>query len=257
MTAYRSRPMPGRARVSLEQLYQADQEMFKWMARVCINGIQPEIDVRPFETALKRVLKGRIQDITSLHNSFQMAGGASAMQSDFSRPTADEYHERLEAPVSKRQRDEPQDHSGASQREAKLMRRVEQMQNENNNLKKKTTGKGQQQYQPKLVRGWDEQGGKGKGGQNGRKGEGKWNKWVKTDSREQTKWKGDGMVMPPGLVGGMSTFENKRLCFNYNLGKCTACRPGQECSRGYHLCCVQGCGSFRHCYQTHDVRQRR
>ena len=63
MTAYRSRPLPGRARVSLEQLYQADQEMFKWMARVCINGIQPEIDVRPFETALKRVLKGRIQDI--------------------------------------------------------------------------------------------------------------------------------------------------------------------------------------------------
>ena len=36
-----------------------------------------------------------------------------------------------------------------------------------------------------------------------------------------------------------ATPKNNRICFSYNLKKCDA--TGQKCSKGLHVCAVQGC----------------
>lgn len=35
--------------------------------------------------------------------------------------------------------------------------------------------------------------------------------------------------------------HNRRLCFNYNMGKCTAAPDGGQCDRGHHCCMRKGC----------------
>ena len=47
-------------------------------------------------------------------------------------------------------------------------------------------------------------------------------------------------ALPRGLIGGMTHFGDRRLCFGFNLGQCKDVKPGEPCSRGWHLCCALG-----------------
>ena len=46
-------------------------------------------------------------------------------------------------------------------------------------------------------------------------------------------WKAKGYVT--------ATRDNERICFNYNLNKCTEVQPGQKCGKGLHVCAAAGC----------------
>jgi hypothetical protein len=64
----------------------------------------------------------------------------------------------------------------------------------------------------------------------------------KSQSSGKAAGKGKGPRMPPGLIGmDSTTSDGKRLCFGYNLGTCTSCDDGDECSKGWHLCCKPKC----------------
>jgi hypothetical protein len=56
----------------------------------------------------------------------------------------------------------------------------------------------------------------------------------------------DFVKMPAALIGmcakSSSATQSKRLCFGFNLGTCSAVGPGQECSKGMHLCMKPGAG---------------
>jgi hypothetical protein len=48
-------------------------------------------------------------------------------------------------------------------------------------------------------------------------------------------------VRLPAALVGMNPRSNKatserRICFGFNLGTCSSCSPGQECSKGLHVC---------------------
>ena len=78
-------------------------------------------------------------------------------------------------------------------------------------------------------------GGKG-GGKSGGKGGGKGGA------------KGTEFV-PAELRPGVGVLpDGRRICFNYNLGKCHAADPGQACNRGLHVCTNEGCG------RAHEAR---
>ena len=72
--------------------------------------------------------------------------------------------------------------------------------------------------------------------------------------RDQSKGggKGNGKLGGPSKrprtnrvqgLEGMPTkaADGTNICFGYNLNKCTACKPGQTCPKGKHIC--GGCGS--------------
>lgn len=78
---------------------------------------------------------------------------------------------------------------------------------------------------------WQPYGGGGKGGKQfkGKGGKGKG---------------GNQGILPKALLGRdnvSSDLHNRRLCFDYQLGKCTAVADGAECPKGWHLCCRRGC----------------
>jgi len=83
---------------------------------------------------------------------------------------------------------------------------------------------------------------KGKGGKSGAKGKSK---------------NGKG-VMPKFLLGRDNTnmdLHGRRLCFNYQVGKCSDAADGAECSRGWHLCCRKGCHA-PHPEKDHDGKAK-
>ena len=50
--------------------------------------------------------------------------------------------------------------------------------------------------------------------------------------------------MPQALQGRDNVSmdsHNRRLCFNYNLGKCKDAAHGAQCSKGFHLCMRRDC----------------
>ena len=51
--------------------------------------------------------------------------------------------------------------------------------------------------------------------------------------------------MPRELIGGVAKLKRNgvlsNICFDYNLGKCKAAKPGEACPRGVHVCCMPGC----------------
>ena len=68
------------------------------------------------------------------------------------------------------------------------------------------------------------------------------------------KGKGKGKVnMPAAVVGCSPQVDGKRACFGFNLGSCTAVAVGEECFRGLHKCCGQGCGGL-HSYAQCPAR---
>lgn len=44
--------------------------------------------------------------------------------------------------------------------------------------------------------------------------------------------------------------HGRRLCFDFNIGGCSACAAGAECPKGFHLCCKRGCHA-PHSFQDH------
>ena len=58
------------------------------------------------------------------------------------------------------------------------------------------------------------------------------------------KSKGGKGVLPKFLLGRDNTnmdMHGRRLCFNYQINKCSEAADGAECSKGWHLCCRKGC----------------
>ena len=67
-------------------------------------------------------------------------------------------------------------------------------------------------------------------------------------SKKEKGGKGDRartVAMPRALIGGVPKITkdgvSKSICFDFNLGKCNACAPGEACPRGLHVCCMPGC----------------
>ena len=69
------------------------------------------------------------------------------------------------------------------------------------------------------------------------KGKGKWK------DKDKVGTKGAKFIkMPKQLVGKASeTGDGKRLCWAYNIDGCPNAEDGEECPRGWHLCCEPGC----------------
>ena len=81
---------------------------------------------------------------------------------------------------------------------------------------------------------------KGKGGKTGGK----------------SKSKGGKSVMPKFLLGRDNTnmdTHGRRLCFNFQQGKCSDAPAGGECQRGWHLCCRNNCPA-PHAEKDHDKK---
>ena len=82
----------------------------------------------------------------------------------------------------------------------------------------------------------------------GRKGAGK--EKSKTQKRKDDKRLAAGVKdafakttpRPKELIGHYTTTpEGENLCFNYNLSSCDQARPGERCSKGWHLCAKAAC----------------
>ena len=83
---------------------------------------------------------------------------------------------------------------------------------------------------------------KGKGKQGGGKG----------------KNKGGKGILPKFLLGRDNTnmdMHGRRLCFNYQVGRCSDAADGAECERGWHLCCRKGCFA-PYAEKDHDQRKK-
>ena len=51
-------------------------------------------------------------------------------------------------------------------------------------------------------------------------------------------------LLPKGLLGRNNTSTDphgRRLCYDYQFGRCTLAADGAECAKGWHLCCRQNC----------------
>jgi hypothetical protein len=73
----------------------------------------------------------------------------------------------------------------------------------------------------------------------GNKGEGK--SKGKSRAKGKTTEGKKGMRLPLELVGLESNYKTEAICFNYNLGGCTAAKDGERCGRGWHVCMKSGC----------------
>ena len=67
--------------------------------------------------------------------------------------------------------------------------------------------------------------------------------------KDRGKGKGGGKdtpksALPPSLFGKASrTANGEPICYNYNLEHgCKEAKPGERCSRGWHVCMEPGCG---------------
>ena len=71
-----------------------------------------------------------------------------------------------------------------------------------------------------------------------------WDKRFKGNPKGKGKGKGKTKKppMPKLLIGNWSMNQSgEPLCFNFNLAGCEHAKPGQKCSRGWHLCCKPHC----------------
>ena len=108
--------------------------------------------------------------------------------------------------------------------QARLENTIQQLKAENQRLRQQTGGPGS---------------GKGSGGGAlGKRGKG----------RGQREW---GPSMPEGLRGKAGTdAEGKRICFDFNFPKdCGKAPPGEECTRGRHVCAERGC------FKSHSLQE--
>ena len=61
-------------------------------------------------------------------------------------------------------------------------------------------------------------------------------------------------LLPKFLLGRDNTgvdAHGRRLCFNYQMGRCNEAPDGGQCSRGFHLCCRKNCYA-PHAEKDHD-----
>ena len=83
-------------------------------------------------------------------------------------------------------------------------------------------------------------------------------KTEKAKAKSDTSAKGrrkDTKVMPSELRGMSSLHGDKRICFSFNMKvgckEASTVEVGSKCSRGFHICCVPGCGGS---HARHDHR---
>ena len=75
-----------------------------------------------------------------------------------------------------------------------------------------------------------------------RKGEPKGKGKGKTKTKSKTKQPWNGLPKPLQDRDNIGTDPHgRRLCFNYNLGKCDKAPASGQCSNGFHLCMRRGC----------------
>ena len=73
---------------------------------------------------------------------------------------------------------------------------------------------------------------------------------------QKGKSKGGKAVLPKFLLGRDNTnmdAHGRRLCFNFQVGKCADAPDGGECPRGWHLCCRRNCYA-PHAERDHDKK---
>ena len=76
--------------------------------------------------------------------------------------------------------------------------------------------------------------------------------------QQKGKGKGGQGVLPKPLLGRNNVpvdSHNRRLCFNYQMGKCSEVADGAQCNRGWHLCTRRGCHA-PHPEKDHDAKQK-
>ena len=101
-------------------------------------------------------------------------------------------------------------------------------------------------------------------------GKGSWKSWQNNRSHPykpkggygggKGKQKGGkgGNLLPRFLLGrdNVSTdTHGRRLCFNYQTGKCSEAPDGGECPRGWHLCARKGCHA-PHAEKDHNEKKK-
>ena len=90
----------------------------------------------------------------------------------------------------------------------------------------------------------------------------RWEPYKGKGKNQGGKSKGKGKstgILPKQLLGRdnvSSDPHGRRLCFNYNMGKCDEVPDGGECSKGWHLCCRKGCFS-PHAEKDHGKKKWR
>ena len=197
--AFLKSPPPGHRRVTWAQLRNADVELWTQVAVDCEDGVK-ETDAKGV-TKFERAWRSKMSD-QDVRACLAFLPGPAASTSS-SPPVALVPGPGASGGAS----------SDASNEILKLKRRIENQNNQINNMKYSTTDKGK---------------GKGKG----KKGKGK-------GARQH--------VAPPDLGGRPAkTPDNEPICFTFNRSQgCPLAKAGGACHRGRHVCIE--------CYGNHSV----
>ena len=190
LAAFLQEPLPGRARVSLAQLKAADERVFQMIATKCGAdlGLNTERSATKFEEAFRTA----IFDFEIHLLLAPLAAPASVAAASFSTSSSSRGQ--------------------ASQPNNKMQQRIDQLEREKANLKRKL----------------DHDNSKGKcKGKKSRRGRGQ-------ESRP---------TAPEGLRGmSTKTPAGENICFSFNLPVgCKHAAAGAKCAKGWHTCAFPGC----------------
>ena len=196
---YMRSPPEGYAKTTVDQLHNADREIWSRLAKLCRSGVRSIMGgPRPLEVHLQSCLENVTVRMIVMGRPI------------FGRPAPSSPGEGPAAPsgrgTKRKQTGDDSDGLRAKNKEiAELQRKLGEAKRSGGN----GNGKGKDK-------------GKGKGGGKGT----------------------PRSALPPSLLGKASrTANGEPICYNYNLEHgCQDAKPGERCSRGWHLCMEQGCG---------------
>ena len=81
----------------------------------------------------------------------------------------------------------------------------------------------------------------------------RWEQAAKAKATAKAKASKGSFSMPEGREVGVPGKDDAFYCYNYNLGKCDKCKPGNLCTnkkgkRFLHMCCFKNCvEKHKHC----------
>jgi len=202
LSSYMSIPPANYAKLTLEQICKADQEIFKMLQQTCRAGIRRTVaGSRPLEAALKEAMSSH--RVAILLSCLPRAAGA----------------ERGRDTQRKQKRDRTGSSSterGAGQSRAARKRRAKtnKLAEENQRLKKEMENLRRQGAERNT----------NNEGNNRDKGKGKGKK-------------GKDIAMPRALLGKSAfTADGEPICFAWNLPQgCKEAKAGERCNRGWHV----------------------
>ena len=204
-------PPHGYAHPTINQLHDADREIWTQLCNLTRKGVKPDLaGVRPMEANFQKLLDSpRVAMIVMGHK----LGGGAGSSGGGGLPRLIQDRGALG-----RSREDDGDNKAKKQLKAKNQE-LEKLRQENARLRK--GGGAPPPPKPTFERTVKD-------------------KFKKKGDRADT---GRGPTMPQGLIGKAARSpEGVPICFGYNLGTCTGCAPGARCSKGAHVCCEPGCG---------------